>query len=192
MASTPYLAITLDLKRRIGRAARAVGMDVGAMAWGVLELLEHVWERKSPAISALVITSCFGPGDQVASALVEFGLLIVAEDGWELCKEEADRLLRPRQSRPHGSGDLDPVVYFIGFGERGPIKIGYASNVRRRLHCLQTAYVGRLRLLGKVHGSAPAMLALEAELHAKFAHLRLRGEWFSDGDDLLAYIKEIR
>lgn len=149
MAADPYLAVTLDAKRRIAQAARALDQPhPGPASWGLLELLEDVWRRKN-------------------AALVEFGFLVVAGAAWELCAEEANRLLRPR----------------------GPVKIGYASNVRRRLHCLQTAHVGRLRLLGKIHGSAQAMLALEAELHARFAHLRLRGEWFSDGDDLWAFIK---
>jgi hypothetical protein len=99
LASSPFLAITLDLKRRIGRTARALGMDVGTMAWGVLELLEHVWERKDPAVSALVVAACFGPDPRVAPALVEFGLLVATDSGWNLCEEETDRLLLTHRQR---------------------------------------------------------------------------------------------
>lgn len=56
----------------------------------------------------------------------------------------------------------------------GPIKIGCASDPVARLAQLQTASPYPLSLIGYVPGGEK----LERELHQKYAHLRLRGEWF--------------
>lgn len=96
----PFLAVTLDAKRRIARAAKSLSLDVGPFGWGYLELLEHVWERKDPRVSALVLSACFGPDERVPAALAEFGFLtVVGEGAWELAKEEADRLLLTHKQR---------------------------------------------------------------------------------------------
>lgn len=96
----PFLAVTLDAKRRIARAAKSLSLDVGPFGWGYLELLEHVWERKDPRVSALVLSACFGPDSRVPAALVEFGFLVVVGEGaWELAEEESDRLLLTHKQR---------------------------------------------------------------------------------------------
>lgn len=65
-------------------------------------------------------------------------------------------------------------VYFIG-GELGPVKIGMASNVKRRLRDLQMASPIELAILATVEG--PPLL--EREYHKRFAAHRLHGEWFT-------------
>src|SRR6185295_4648970 len=99
LMAPPFLAITLDAKRRIVRTARALELDPARMGWGLLDLLEHVWERKDPAVSALVVAACFGPDPRIPAALVEFGFLVSVDAAWELCKEETDRLLLTHKQR---------------------------------------------------------------------------------------------
>ena len=73
-------------------------------------------------------------------------------------------------------------VYFIQAGDGGPIKIGRAVDVIRRLHGLQAASWEELRLL-----SATGAVT-EREMHQRFASLRIRGEWFKPSVELLELI----
>jgi hypothetical protein len=77
-------------------------------------------------------------------------------------------------------------VYFIRGEQTGLIKIGVANNPSQRLANLQTGSPDRLELLGCTPGSSWG----ELRLHTRFAHLRQHGEWFTPGEDLLAYIRE--
>lgn len=100
MAADPYLAVTLDAKRRIAQVARALAQPhPGTAGSGLLELFEDVWRRKDPAVSADLLAACFGPEPRIAGLLVTFGFLVVRGDGWELCAEEADRLLSTHRQR---------------------------------------------------------------------------------------------
>lgn len=83
--------------------------------------------------------------------------------------------------------EIDGGVYFIRFGSDGPIKIGYATDTVSRLHSLQTGSPVQLHLIGHVVGT----IKDERKLHARFAHLRIRGEWFEPAADLLAHIDEV-
>ncbi len=78
-------------------------------------------------------------------------------------------------------------VYFIRAGEAGPVKIGFSRSVQTRLAALQTAHHERLVLVAKHMGT----IETERELHQRFTHLRLEGEWFRVEADLLAYIASI-
>lgn len=81
-----------------------------------------------------------------------------------------------KQAKPSG-------VYFISSGEA--IKIGISTDVVGRMRSLQTASPYPLRLMAFLPGATPRD---EAMLHRKFAHLRLEGEWFKPGPDLLEYV----
>jgi hypothetical protein len=72
-------------------------------------------------------------------------------------------------------------VYFIQAGEDGPIKIGCAVDVPRRLKVLQTGNVEVLRLLCDFEGGPEE----ERRLHRLFAGHHLRGEWFRPSIELL-------
>lgn len=82
------------------------------------------------------------------------------------------------------------VVYFIS--ARGPadfpVKIGITTptGLVSRLECIQTALPYTLELLATTHGGVER----EAEIHAQFAHLRLRGEWFRRSYALNGFIRE--
>lgn len=78
-------------------------------------------------------------------------------------------------------------VYFVRHGEHGPIKIGTAGDVERRLRSLQSGNPVTLVLLGAM----PAWGGEESELHAAFAEHRIRGEWFRPHPDLIAYVRDV-
>lgn len=69
-------------------------------------------------------------------------------------------------------------VYFIECA--GRIKIGYAKDVRDRIRALSTGAAHNLTLLGTIDGS----VHYERAIHARLKHLRQRGEWFVDCDEV--------
>lgn len=75
-------------------------------------------------------------------------------------------------------------LYFIRQGTDGPIKIGRAVDIERRIMQLQTGSSQPLQLLAFIHSGGD----LEPEIHRRFAHLRLSGEWFSPAKELLEFI----
>lgn len=80
-------------------------------------------------------------------------------------------------------------VYFIGGDDTALIKIGYASNVARRLRALQTGSPVRLKVLSRFPGSQ----RVEKSIHRRFRDYRTHGEWFSfpDLQDALSRIEEL-
>lgn len=80
-------------------------------------------------------------------------------------------------------------VYFIRQGDDGPIKIGFtASNPEKRKQQLQTSIADTLHTLLVLPGTR----ATESHYHARFADLRLRGEWFRPDPVLLDFIQQAR
>lgn len=77
----------------------------------------------------------------------------------------------------------DDIVYFIQAGTDGPVKIGKSTRalLATRTAALQTGNPYPLELIGV----APGGHALEREIHALFAHLRMAGEWFYPEPQLL-------
>ena len=70
-------------------------------------------------------------------------------------------------------------VYFIRAGKKGPIKIGMARNVARRMATMQTGNAFELNLLAslKCTSRGDAQI-LEKQIHKRFKSQRIRGEWF--------------
>jgi hypothetical protein len=68
------------------------------------------------------------------------------------------------------------LVYFIQFGQDGPIKIGCSSNPWWRLREFQTGCPYRLSLIGCY--AHPDAIREEHRLHRLFAGEHLHGEWF--------------
>lgn len=77
------------------------------------------------------------------------------------------------------------MVYFIK-GSSGAIKIGFSYNPLRRLKDLQSANGEKLTLIK----SYPGTKFKEKELHSKFNHIRLFGEWFYPQKDLIEFIEK--
>jgi hypothetical protein len=75
-----------------------------------------------------------------------------------------------------------PGTLAVYYAERdGFIKVGISRNVGRRLAALKA------RLLAVEAGNYMS----ESNRHEQFAHLRVDGEWFSPGPDLLAHIETL-
>lgn len=79
------------------------------------------------------------------------------------------------------------MIYFLQEqnNQKGPIKIGYAERPESRLCEIQTGYPGKLVILHTMDGTRSD----EAKEHMRWDHLRLHGEWFRAGLDLLLYIR---
>jgi hypothetical protein len=81
------------------------------------------------------------------------------------------------------------VVYFIQTtAPNRLIKVGVTTDLRTRLQELQTAQPYPLNVLYSMRGG----ITMERDIHRVFAHLRVQGEWFSPGPELMAYIDGIR
>ena len=66
-------------------------------------------------------------------------------------------------------------IYFIQAGDGGPVKIGVASDVQRRLSAFRTASAESLFLRALYEGDREA----ERRLHGRFANQRVAREWFA-------------
>lgn len=64
-------------------------------------------------------------------------------------------------------------TYLIKDTETGLIKIGRSENPQKRLFSLQCGNTNKLKLIHIIDAN------IEQKLHYKFAHKRVRGEWFS-------------
>lgn len=72
---------------------------------------------------------------------------------------------------------MNSFVYFVQAGTDGPVKIGKANDVEKRIAELQTGCPHKLELLVTVE--CADALAKESEFHQQFASLRIdRSEWF--------------
>src|SRR5262245_4249723 len=79
------------------------------------------------------------------------------------------------------------MLYFVLNHRSKAVKIGHSDDPAGRLDTLQTASPDRLKLLGVCPGSKLE----EAQLHARFAHLHIRGEWFRAAAELLEAAKAL-
>lgn len=93
---------------------------------------------------------------------------------------------RQREARLEGRTmrRLEPAghVYFVESLPSRAIKIGWATDVLKRMETAQVFSVERLRLVGVLLGSRDD----ERRIHERFAAQRIRGEWFRRSYDLSA------
>jgi hypothetical protein len=80
-----------------------------------------------------------------------------------------------------------PFIYFIQQDKKGPIKIGFSANPIYRLRELQAGNPFKLKIVGIINN---ANTKLEIEMHNKFSHIRLCGEWFEPAKELTGFIKK--
>jgi hypothetical protein len=84
------------------------------------------------------------------------------------------------------------VIYAMQAVEGGPVKIGYTENLEARHKQLEAHYGRPLAILATIPGD----LDTEAEIHLRFAHLRIDGggkrgrkiEQFRPASDLMEFI----
>lgn len=99
----------------------------------------------------------------------------------------------PSKKRPKvrpetpASGRILGFVYFIQADGRGPVKIGFASTLKDRLNGLSTAHHSKLKIIAAMRGT----VIEERELHKRFSHLRIKGEWFKMCRELRTFIKSL-
>lgn len=109
--------------------------------------------------------------------------------GWTM--RSAYRVLGPRKvggGRPpvrHGLTPPKTRVYFIRSGK--VVKIGMSDNVAKRMDQLKVSTHRKLKLVALADGG----MALEKELHARFAAYRIRGEWFRWSQEISDYIADL-
>jgi hypothetical protein len=92
----------------------------------------------------------------------------------------SDTNLAQARSRP-----VRGYVYFVQADEA--IKIGYSASPEMRLADLQIGSHQVLELIGIMEGTVKT----EHAIHEQFDHLRIRGEWFASGLELLEFIDSV-
>lgn len=81
-----------------------------------------------------------------------------------------------------------PSVYFIQAVHTRHIKIGQAAFPEKRLQGLQISCPDELVLLGSIPD--PSGGSLERVLHRQFSAHHVRGEWFRESPELVAFLRE--
>lgn len=76
------------------------------------------------------------------------------------------------------------ATYIIQAGPSGPVKIGKADDVEGRIAALQVGHPEELRLIRLVDTDFDA----EPSFHDRFAHLRIRGEWFRFDAEMMTFV----
>ena len=70
-------------------------------------------------------------------------------------------------------------VYFISEGIHGPVKVGYAYDIARRMSFMQSLNSRELKFRFAIGcESTKEAKALEKRLHHCLRHYYIRGEWF--------------
>jgi len=77
------------------------------------------------------------------------------------------------------------MIYFLQNG--ATVKIGYAADANLRTDYLQTGSPHNMEVLGTIEGGYED----ENELHRRFAHLHIRGEWFRLEKELMFFISDV-
>ena len=160
--------------------------------------IETVAEIRSEAKKELSIEDC-GPEDvQIDSgdgscvlhvkgqpiAGIRGGQIFFPQKNTASC-ERLWRLWIDSAKSEHKEEEINEVVYFIQMGGFGPIKIGYASNVDKRLSSLQTGNPEKLRIIKTIPASSKQD---ESSFHKMFSHLRISGEWFEFSKELKEFL----
>lgn len=99
------------------------------------------------------------------------------------CRERRRDMMR-NGLRPDQRGT---VIYFIQSENGGPIKIGRADDLAKRVVGLQTGRPDKLIVLAAV----PGTVADERDLHDRCATIRETGEWFMPTKALIAFIRSL-
>lgn len=78
-----------------------------------------------------------------------------------------------------------PTIYFAQAGA-GAVKIGWTSQPRRRYARMQGDNAQHVRILASVPGSSK----LAEQVRQRFKALRIRGQWFHPGPELLQFAED--
>ena len=114
------------------------------------------------------------------------GQQYAAVTGWQK-HQKVDHPGKPRVPGPNDDGSWRKTiqksdrVYLIQAEDSKSLKIGVSWNPARRLATLRVASRESLRMVAEISGGVDT----ERQLHKKFDHLRLSGEWFSFSDEII-------
>lgn len=75
----------------------------------------------------------------------------------------------------------EPVVYFIQVGSDGPIKVGFTTNIEKRILGIRHGLPESAQLLATIPGGKK----LEKAIHRGLSEYRMRGEWFRPAKEVL-------
>ena len=128
--------------------------------------------------------------DENISIKVQKSLTIKAIIAWvKTWAGEEAKIITPGGRTLSTKGEIESsktkFIYFILNKENNAVKIGRAKDVEKRLKSLQTANCQELTLIKtiRVNGNKEAR-ELEKNLHQKYNHLKLSGEWFKMSEEL--------
>ncbi len=77
-------------------------------------------------------------------------------------------------------------VYFLEAIGENLIKIGFTSNLRRRLANIRSMLPWETELLGVIRGES----LQERTIHIRFASFHVRAEWFQNSDEIREFIAQ--
>jgi hypothetical protein len=85
--------------------------------------------------------------------------------------------------------EAEGVVYFIGHGKTGPVKIGFTADLdpMPRLRQLQTGSPEQLKVLGIISAYA----SIERKIQSLLAPHNIRGEWF-DREAAISVLRRLK
>lgn len=78
------------------------------------------------------------------------------------------------------------IVYVIRAGVGRTVKIGTTKDIKQRVASLQIGNPDTVRCIVTTLGGK----SVEAELHERFRHLLVRGEWFRYGPEIREFVRE--
>lgn len=81
---------------------------------------------------------------------------------------------------------IDGCVYFIGSKKYKWVKIGYTTDLHKRLLALQSVSPCELNLLGYIPTNSP--IKDEKKHHGMFSREKIHHEWFNLSDRMIEYI----
>ncbi|MGI5927017.1 MAG: GIY-YIG nuclease family protein [Thermacetogeniaceae bacterium] len=126
--------------------------------------------------------------------IYKFGGVVSFDDIFAVSKESytsvmsgIDGLLKKEIARKVKVGKNEGVVYVIG-DTYGNYKVGYAKSFYMRMEDFMTMFPYGPEVIKII--KTKEMRMLERELHDKFRHKNIRGEWFKLSDQDLKWIDE--
>ena len=88
--------------------------------------------------------------------------------------------------RKKAESDQEGFVYFLQGTSSGWVKIGFTTDLKRRLRTQQGGSPEKLKYIGYMKGTKTD----EKKLHKYFEHVRRRGEWFDANFFLMSFVCE--
>jgi len=79
------------------------------------------------------------------------------------------------------------MIYFIKAGNLNQIKIGYSKNPKARFYAINLSSPINLQLIKTIQGEKDN----EKNIHKKFSHIKVKGEWFQQTKELMDFIENI-